>query len=385
MKEQLLFKDKDMIVMKLLHYFITEKGYNPIILRGVENEIWLENVDAPYRIVRIMTGYIHNNTQYDFDLFKTKKIVHQIKLKTLSFKVKTLSIFTDLSEYVDIKKEENIDPVIVKNEEDIFNSKEMKSAFSDLDKKLVKDKPDVELFTKITNDLNTTNKKRAESAQSLINNNKPYITYSLIAINVLIFILMYILGSGSENISTLIKFGALSKAYIIMNSEFYRLFTSAFLHIGLIHLMFNMWALYVVGPQVENLFGKAKFLIIYFGGILISSLVSLVFIDVVTVSAGASGAIFALFGALLYFGYNYRAYLGNVMLRQILPVIGINIVIGLITPGINNAAHLGGLVGGLLLGYATGIKNKSSKQERISGSIAVFISITILIYLVFIK
>ncbi len=385
MKEQLMFRDKDMIVMKLLHYFITEKGYNPIILRGVENEIWLENTDQEYRIIRIMTGYIHNNAQYDFDLFKTKKIVHQIKRKTLSFKIKTLSIFTDLSEYVEPKREENIDSVVVKNEEDILKSKEINTAFSDVNLKLAKDKPDVELFTKITSDLNNVNKRRSQEAESLINNDKPLVTYVIMAINIILFILMYIFGKGSENISTLVNFGALSKIHIIEGGEYFRLFTSAFLHIGITHLFFNMWALRAVGIQVENLFGKKKYLIIYFGGILIASLVSLLFVDYATISAGASGAIFALFGALLYFGYNYRAYLGNVMIKQILPIIAINLFIGFAVPGINNAAHLGGLVGGLLFSYAVGLKNKSSKQERINGIVAVIITLATLLYLLFNK
>jgi hypothetical protein len=77
MKNEISFKDKDMLVMKLLHYFITEKGYNPILLHGVQDEIWLENMESPYRIVRIMTGYIHNNNQYDFDMFKTQKIMQR--------------------------------------------------------------------------------------------------------------------------------------------------------------------------------------------------------------------------------------------------------------------------------------------------------------------
>ena len=61
--------------MKLLHYFITEKNYNPIILQGVDNEIWLENLSANYEIIRIVSNHIHNDEQYDFDVFKTKRIV----------------------------------------------------------------------------------------------------------------------------------------------------------------------------------------------------------------------------------------------------------------------------------------------------------------------
>ncbi len=384
MKEQVTFRDKDMIVMRLLHYFITEKGYNPIILRGVENEIWLENMDEKYRIVRIMTGYIHNNTQYETDIFRTKRIVHQIKLKTLSLKVKTLSIFTDLSEYVDMKSDNLIDCVIVKDENDITKPIIMEE-FPDIDKKLVKENVDLQLFTRITEELNQVNQKRSTKAAELFKNKKPIITYALIAINIIMFILMYILGAGSENTNTLLKFGALSKAHIIINSEYYRIFTSAFLHIGPMHLVFNMWALYAVGSQVENYFGKKKYLIIYFVSILIASLLSLAFTPLEVISAGASGAVFGLFGALLYFGYNYRAYFGNVILRQILPIIMINLFIGFTSSGINNLAHIGGLIGGVLISYATGLKDKSSKQERTSGTIAVLITIGILIYLALFK
>ena len=70
---------KDLIVMKLLHYFITERNYSPIILQGAEDEIWLENLnDDKYQIVRVVSNYIHNDEQLDFDLYKTKRIVSKI-------------------------------------------------------------------------------------------------------------------------------------------------------------------------------------------------------------------------------------------------------------------------------------------------------------------
>ena len=76
----------DEIVMKLIHYFITEKGYNPIILHGAKDEIWLENNSEDYQIVRIVTNYIHNKEQLDFDIFKAKSIMKKIGHKTFSFK-----------------------------------------------------------------------------------------------------------------------------------------------------------------------------------------------------------------------------------------------------------------------------------------------------------
>ena len=80
---------KEDIVMRLVHYFITEENYQPIIVNGVKNEVWLENLDGPYRIIRINTNYIHNNEQIAADIYKTKSVIKQIKKKTLSFKVNT--------------------------------------------------------------------------------------------------------------------------------------------------------------------------------------------------------------------------------------------------------------------------------------------------------
>ena len=74
----------DEIVMKLLHYFITKKGYNPIVLHGAENEIWLENFENDYNIIRIVSNYIHNDEQLSFDIFRTKQIMKTIKKKTMS-------------------------------------------------------------------------------------------------------------------------------------------------------------------------------------------------------------------------------------------------------------------------------------------------------------
>ena len=70
--------ERDLISMKLLHYFITKKNYNPVIVQGVENEIWLENLDDEYKIIRIVNNYIHNDKQLDFDAFITKRMIKKI-------------------------------------------------------------------------------------------------------------------------------------------------------------------------------------------------------------------------------------------------------------------------------------------------------------------
>ena len=104
-----------------------------------------------------------------------------------------------------------------------------------------------------------------------------------------------------------------------------------------------------------------------------------------TVSVGASGAIFGLLGSLLYFGYYYRVYLGNLIHSQIIPVILLNLCIGFLTPGIDNAAHIGGLIGGVLSTMAVGLKYKSKKSDRINGVILTVIFISFLVYLGFFR
>ena len=103
------------------------------------------------------------------------------------------------------------------------------------------------------------------------------------------------------------------------------------------------------------------------------------------VSAGASGAIFGLLGSLLYFGYNYRVFLGNVLKSQIIPLIILNLGLGFMISGIDNAAHIGGLIGGALATMAVGLKHKTSEFERINGFIILIIYILFLGYMGFFR
>lgn len=371
----------DEIVMKLLHYFITEKGYNPIVLHGAKDEIWLENLNSDYKIVRIVSNYIHNNEQFDFDLFKTKKIVKKIQKTTFSLNMNALSIFINLGENVNIKETyRNIDIVNLKEFDDIKQYKTVMEVFPDIIKKSKIKEKGMELFFKLTSEINKKNEQEGIKAEEIFKPKKPIITVSLIIINVIVFILMYIFGKGSQDVFTLIKFGAFQKD-LILGGEYYRLITSAFLHIGIFHLLFNCYALYVIGRQLESFLGKIKFLIIYLVSALCGSLMSMIF--PISISAGASGAIFGLLGSLLYFGYNYRVYLGTVLKSQIIPLILINLIFGFMVSGINNAAHIGGLIGGILITMSLGIKYKSKKSEQINGIVLLSLFLGFLIYMGF--
>ena len=109
----------DEITMRLVHYFITVENYQPIVVNGLENEIWLENLDNDYRVIRINANYIHNQEQLEFDEYKAKSIIKQIKKKTLSFKVNYLTILLDANEDLKIDEEENKNYITINEVEDI--------------------------------------------------------------------------------------------------------------------------------------------------------------------------------------------------------------------------------------------------------------------------
>lgn len=381
MEQEMMLDDKNVLAMKLLHYFITEKNYNPIILQGVENEIWLENLNEDCKVVRIVSSYIHNKEQFDFDRFKTKKILGKIKKKTLSLNMNVLSIFLDLGENVEFDKVEDNNHLMcvnISSEFDVEKSDVLNKVFPDLDKKMKYEEKGEELFMKITKDINRHNQEDARKVEKVFKMKFPMITYTLIAINILFFIIPVLFGEYNHVVQLLCTHGPSIRA-----GQYYRLFTGMFLHDGIMHLALNCYSLYVIGTQMESFLGKIKYLIIYVISGLAGALLSVIFSGNVA-SVGASGAIFGLLGSMLYFGYHYRVYLGNVIKSQILPLILINLSVGFIIPGIDNSAHIGGLIGGALITMALGIDNKSTTFEKVNGWIITGIYIMFLIYMTFI-
>ena len=378
----------DLLVMKLIHYFIVSENYTPIIIKGIDDEVWLENKNNEYSIIRIVTRKIINKEQYDYDILKTKHIAKQLKRKLLDFSMNVLSIYLDKNFYTN--KIDNFDEkyisILIKDEDDFINNEYINKAYKNLRDKFTYKEEGFELISKLTKEIEEKNIKEGQEREKYMRNNKPIITYILIFINIVMFVLMYMLGNGSENTNTLIDFGA---NYILLTKagEYYRLITSGFLHIGVIHLLLNMYSLYIVGSQVEYFYGKVKYTIIYLFSLIMGSLFTVALSSVNTVSAGASGAIFGLLGSILYFGIKYRGYIGNSLVNQIVPVVVLNLIIGFTTPGIGNAAHIGGLIGGYLISMAVGIgiDKKEQRSSRINGIIISAILTIFMIYIGFVR
>ena len=371
---------RDQLLMQLAHYFITVENYTPIVVRGVQNEIWLENIDAPYKIVRINANHVHNNEQLDFDLFKIKNIVKQVKKKTLSLSLNTLNILLDSGNTVDHKGTKNIDCVFLKENENLAKNQELNGLFPALKDNLIDSKNGLEFVINITNDINQKTARDNDEYERVFRKKDGVVTKMLIAMNVILFVATLI---GQLTAKYDLEGMLILNKLAVQFGGIYRLITAGFMHANIFHLLMNMYALYILGEQVESYFGKGKYLGIYFFSMIIGNLLSCIVNGPSGWSLGASGAIFGLMGALVYFGYHYRLYLDNALKTQILPLILLNLLIGFTFTGIDNAGHIGGLVGGLFITMAVGIKNRSSMRDSINGVICSAILLGFLSYLLF--
>jgi rhomboid protease GluP len=178
----------------------------------------------------------------------------------------------------------------------------------------------------------------------------PFFTYALLVINIVVFGLATLAG-GTEDPQVLLDFGAMFGP-LISDGEYWRLFTAMFLHSGVMHLGFNGFALFIFGQMVEKSYGHSRFLLIYVLAGLMGSVTSYLF-NSISIGAGASGAIFGVIGALAAYFLVQRQTFGKQAQNSLIGVaviVAIQLFLGLSSSGIDNWAHIGGLVSGFILG-----------------------------------
>ncbi len=190
-------------------------------------------------------------------------------------------------------------------------------------------------------------------------------TVGLIVVNIAVFLILSLFGD-TENAYFMLEHGAMYDPAIIEGHEYYRILTSMFLHFGIQHLLNNMVLLGALGWNLELEIGRVRFLIIYFGSGIMGNLLSL-FWDVSrgesVVSAGASGAIFGLMGALLYVVIANRGRLGRLSGRGMLFMVVLSLYFGFSSSGVDNFAHIGGLAGGFIMAVLLYRRKKEFKWE----------------------
>ena len=197
---------------------------------------------------------------------------------------------------------------------------------------------------------------RAQARRPSGEASKPWLTYAVIGLNAAVWLVMVGLGVDAFEPDgyTLLRWGG-NLGIATIDGQWWRLLTATFLHAGILHLAFNLYFAWVIGRLCEQIYGPAAYALVYLGSGLFASLVSIAWQPMV-VSVGASGALFGVFGAFLGFTIRRRDMLPpefvSSVRRNALILIGINLALGLAVPGIDVAAHAGGLAGGLAIGYA---------------------------------
>lgn len=180
---------------------------------------------------------------------------------------------------------------------------------------------------------------------------KEPVTALLILVNIIVFLIVDVTG-GAENVVHMLDCGASYTPLIVENGEIFRIFTSMFLHFGMAHLLNNMLVLFVLGQRLEPTVGKIRFLLIYLLGGLGGNLLSL-WADMKSqdyaVGAGASGAVFAVMGGMLCVIVRHRGRVRDLSLYQILVLAAFSVYFGFASSGVDNVAHVGGLMCGIVL------------------------------------
>ena len=200
---------------------------------------------------------------------------------------------------------------------------------------------------------------------------RPVVTYTLIGINVVVFLLQFAAG-----VNAVAGDWGMWPVAVAAGGEWWRLVTAAFLHGSFLHIAFNMYVLFALGPTLERILGHGRYLTLYVLAAIGGGVASYAFSDIRTVSVGASGAIFGLMGALVVAGRRLRYDI-----TQVLILLGINVVIGFFAPGVDWRAHLGGLVTGAVVAAIMVYPARRHRTAvQVSGLIAVvlvLVSITL--------
>lgn len=175
----------------------------------------------------------------------------------------------------------------------------------------------------------------------------------IIAINILVFLVLEIKGD-TEDALFMYAHGAMFPPALFESGEWYRIFTAMFMHFGLTHLVNNMLVLFFMGDTLERLVGKLRYLIIYLGsgvtGCICSNYIMMRSEDTMAVGAGASGAVFGVFGALFYIVLVHKGHIEGLSIKRLILFIVLTLYSGYTSEGVDNVAHLGGLIAGFVLG-----------------------------------
>ncbi|WP_162632640.1 rhomboid family intramembrane serine protease [Paraliobacillus zengyii] len=388
-----MFLEDTFYYYKLTDYLIHQQGFDIVFIDNRQTEVWLQRTKRKQNhVIRLTNQEFDWKNQLKIDVDRTYTNAKKLAKLFLGRNIELHNVYVakhaPVDDWESLNETKKINQgkftnmhVYYLNDENRSDEKErlfQETSVEPIEFNLPRDVLDMERITQYLKvsilgefqQIQNTSTKIFEYA-------KPFYTYVLLVINVLMFLLLEWQG-GSTSTETLIRYGAKYNP-AILDGEWWRIVSSMFLHIGFLHLVMNMFALHIVGSLVERIYGVKRFLFIYFGSGILGGITSFAFSP--QLAAGASGAIFGLFGALLFFGLHYRRIFFQTMGWNIIVIIAFNIIFGFVVQQIDNGAHIGGLVGGFIAsGIAFFPKKKLIKQQSMAIFGYIIIITTLLIY-----
>lgn len=382
------------IMYQLAYKLVKEDQYEMLHINPKTNEVWLEKQSRQVsRVIRFVHRGFDWKNHLKADIAGVFQRVKAMNKHFIGKNIEVFNVYVTSDEPVDswetLKK-----PMILKerkhvkmnvfyvtdensNEEQSRLLKQMDASIQP-ENNYPSDLEQEEVLTKYKYSLAHLLRDKNAYVQQVFSFSKVRFTYALIFLNIFMFLLLEFNG-GSTNIETLIAYGAKYNP-AIMSGEWWRIISSMFLHIGALHLFMNMLAIYYLGTAVERIYGSTRFIFVYFLAGIIGSLTSFAFNH--HVAAGASGALFGLFGALLYFGVVHKQLFLQTMGKSVIFILLINLVFGLMVPQIDMGAHVGGLIGGFIGATITSLplKKRSTRVHTVVGLLSMIVCISFLIW-----
>ncbi|MBM7097339.1 rhomboid family intramembrane serine protease [Bacillus sp. H-16] len=363
---------------ELLYHLVNKEGMRVVHLSKSDREAWLEDDrKEPYQIIRICRKDLDWSRELRSDIKETEQKAKQVRKKLGLRQANVISLIVSTYPPVDSWEELTDRPLPLtaggkqQMRTILLTEDTLQTVMFPLATEWkLKEMPDFlppgmieeedEMVRMLRRQVKKAEDKRIEDERSLFLYGKPVFTFLLLAAILGMFALVEREGSSTD-IRTLIKFGAKFNP-LIHDGEWWRFFSAMFLHIGFLHLFMNSLALFYLGGAVERIFGTGRFIIIYAVAGLSGSVASFAFNE--QVSAGASGAIFGCFGALLYFGLKHKRLFFRTMGMNVIVILIINLSLGFLVPMIDNGAHIGGLVGGFFASAIVNLPRSSFNTGR---------------------
>ncbi|GEN52072.1 rhomboid family intramembrane serine protease [Halobacillus faecis] len=384
-----MFIEQEYYLWKLTYDLVVSQDFQVLNISAERGEVWLEKEqDWQTHVVRLTHKQVNWKNELRRDLEKSYRQLSQNKKLFRGGKVQFHVVY--ISEYPPVEEWENVENDISSQKNPIFlyymddeNKAIEKKKFYDtfeLDEPLIDQQvseAEMEaMLPYLKHQLVKKQQDQRKQIMSIFDYGKPRMTYFLLAVNVLIFLYIEWVGD-STSVETLIQYGAKFNP-AIMEGEWWRIATSMFLHIGILHLFMNMFALYYLGTAVEKLYGTWRFTWIYLLSGLFGGVAS--FMLNPHVAAGASGAIFGLFGALLFFGVQHKQLFFRTMGWNLIFIVILNISFGLLVPQIDNGAHIGGMVGGFIATAAVRMPKQMNRFKQLAALVVFLLLISSMAY-----